>query len=54
MLRGKELIKRAKELYPGSLYMQRQWVRKTFNLYLTGNHLLLTGKFPNRDKHVTH
>lgn len=41
----KDLIKRSTELYPASQAMRRQWVRKTYHLYSTGAHLLLTGQF---------
>ena len=39
------LQERAKELYPTSKKMQRQWVRHTFILTSRGIHLLQIGKF---------
>lgn len=44
----KDLAKRSKELYPTSQYMARQWVRKTYYLLTTGNHALVTGRFPRK------
>ena len=40
-----DLRHRAKELFPSSKKMQRQWVRHTFTLNARGVHLLQTGKF---------
>ncbi len=43
----KQLIDRAKELYPTNLRMQSQWVKWTEYLYSEGKHVLLTGAFPH-------
>lgn len=34
------LAKRAKELYPSSVFMQEQWTKKTQELMKSGKHLL--------------
>ena len=42
----RDLVIRAKELYPTSRYMRKQWVRWTFILYASGKHRLSTaGEF---------
>lgn len=39
----KSLVKRAKELYPDSIIMQKNWVRQTVDLTDRGRHALQTG-----------
>lgn len=39
------LMRRAKQHYPQSRKMRRQWVRQTFDLYHRGKHALQTGGF---------
>ena len=43
----------ARNIYPDCKHMQIQWLRQTYALLVSGKHMLLTGKFPNRDKHAT-
>ena len=40
-----ELKARSKKYYPHSANMRVQWLRKTVHLYVTGKHVLLTGKY---------
>lgn len=39
------LAQRAKQLYPNSKSMRKQWILWTQHLYRTGRHALLTGGF---------
>lgn len=41
----KNLVKRAKELYPQSRQMRKAWVRQTSYLYNNHRHALQTGGF---------
>lgn len=38
-----QLVRKARSHYPHSRDMQRQWIKKTTHLYMTGKHALLTG-----------
>lgn len=44
-MKVRDLIQRGKEIYPKSKTMQKQWVRKTRELYSRNCHMLQTGKF---------
>lgn len=42
----KQLVARAKCLYPHSKHMRKQWVRRTVELETSGQHLARLGKWP--------
>lgn len=46
------LRKKAKQFYPQSAAMRRQWLEKTAYLLLTGKHVAITGKYPTRQEAV--
>lgn len=41
-----ELTARSRELF-SSTYLQEQWVKVSHDLYQSGQHILLTGQYPN-------
>lgn len=39
----RELVKKARQHFPNSKPMRKDWVRKTYNLYQTRRHALING-----------